>query len=77
MRVLIASAFSSNSKVIGLDEPSVGMDGEALLSFHEMVKILKEDKRGLIIATHDRDLINLCDSNIYIYIEIISNSYES
>ncbi|MDT7861486.1 MAG: ATP-binding cassette domain-containing protein [Saccharolobus sp.] len=67
MRVLIASAFSSDSKVIGLDEPSVGMDGEALLSFYEMVKLLKEDKRGLIIATHDKDLINLCDSKIYMY----------
>ncbi|WP_338599747.1 ATP-binding cassette domain-containing protein [Sulfolobus tengchongensis] len=66
MRVLIASAFASRSKIIGLDEPSVGMDGEALLSFYEMVKILKDEKRGLIIATHDKDLINLCDSQLVI-----------
>ncbi|ACP55918.1 ATP-binding cassette domain-containing protein [Saccharolobus islandicus] len=66
MRVLIASAFSSDSKVIGLDEPSIGMDGEALLSFYEMVKVLKEQRRGLILATHDKDIMNLCDTRIVI-----------
>lgn len=66
MRILIASAFSSDSRVIGLDEPSVGMDGEALLSFYEMVKMLKEQKRGLILATHDKDIISLCDTRIVI-----------
>jgi len=64
MRVLIASAFASPYKVIALDEPSVGMDGEALLSFYEALKILKEEKRGIIIATHDEDLIPVCDSII-------------
>lgn len=64
IRVLIASAFASKLKVIALDEPSVGMDGEALLSFFEMVKILKEEKRGIIIATHDDDLLSLCNTII-------------
>jgi len=64
MRVLIASVFASPYKVIALDEPSVGMDGEALLSFYEALKILKEEKRGIIIATHDEDLIPLCDTII-------------
>ncbi|BCU71012.1 ABC transporter ATP-binding protein [Stygiolobus caldivivus] len=62
MRVLIATAFASPYKVIGLDEPSVGMDGEALLSFYEMIKALKEQGRGIIIATHDEDLISICDT---------------
>jgi energy-coupling factor transporter ATP-binding protein EcfA2 len=64
MRVLIASAYASKSKVIALDEPSIGMDGDALLQFYSMVKLLKEEKRGLIIATHDEDLISLCDNII-------------
>lgn len=64
MRVLMASAYASESKVIALDEPSVGMDGESLLSFYEMVKLLREEKRGLIIATHDEDLIGICDTII-------------
>ncbi|BDC18000.1 ABC transporter ATP-binding protein [Acidianus sp. HS-5] len=64
MRVLIASAYASGRKVIALDEPSVGMDGNSLLSFYEMIKLLKEEKRGIIIATHDEDIINMCDSII-------------
>ncbi|MEJ2769874.1 ABC transporter ATP-binding protein [Stygiolobus sp. CP8521M] len=62
MRVLIASAFASPYKVIGLDEPSVGMDGDALMSFYDMIKTLKEQGRGIIIATHDEDLISICDT---------------
>ena len=62
MRVLIATAFASPYKVIGLDEPSVGMDGEALMSFYEMIKLLKEQGRGIIIATHDEDIISICDT---------------
>jgi ABC-type Mn2+/Zn2+ transport system ATPase subunit len=50
--------------VIALDEPSVGMDGNSLLSFYEMIKLLKEEKRGIIIATHDEDIIGMCDSII-------------
>ncbi len=64
MRVLIASAYASERKVIALDEPSVGMDGNSLLSFYEMIKLLKEEKRGIIIATHDEDIIGMCDSVI-------------
>ncbi|MFP3218627.1 MAG: ATP-binding cassette domain-containing protein [Acidianus sp.] len=64
MRVLIASAYASGRKVIALDEPSVGMDGNSLLSFYEMIKLLKEEKRGIIIATHDEDIIGMCDSII-------------
>ncbi|BFH72354.1 ATP-binding cassette domain-containing protein [Sulfurisphaera javensis] len=64
MRVLIASAFASKYKVIGLDEPSVGMDGDALISFYDAIKILKEEKRGIIIATHDEDILALCNTII-------------
>jgi len=64
MRVLIASAFSSKSKIIALDEPSAGMDGYSLLSFYDMIKTLKEEDRGIIIATHDDDLIGICDNII-------------
>ncbi|AEB95997.1 ATP-binding cassette domain-containing protein [Metallosphaera cuprina] len=61
MRVLIASAYASGSKVIGLDEPTTAMDGDGLLSFMNMVDILREEKRGLIIATHDKEVVPLCD----------------
>ncbi|AWR96379.1 ATP-binding cassette domain-containing protein [Acidianus sulfidivorans JP7] len=64
MRVLIASAYASKSRVIALDEPSVGMDGDSLLSFYEMIKLLREENRGIIIATHDEDLIGICDTII-------------
>jgi len=62
MRVLIASAFSSKSKVIALDEPSTGMDGESLISFQRMIDLLVQENRSIIIATHDEDIIGLCDT---------------
>lgn len=64
MRVLIASAYASKSKVIGLDEPSVGLDGDGLQSLYEMIKLLVEEKRGLIITTHDNDILQLCTTLI-------------
>ncbi|EZQ11068.1 cobalt ABC transporter ATPase [Candidatus Acidianus copahuensis] len=64
MRVLIAAAYASKKRVIALDEPSVGMDGEALVSFVKMIKLLREEKRGIIIATHDEDIISICDKII-------------
>ena len=64
MRVLIASAFSSGFRVIGLDEPTAAMDGYGIQSLAEMISILKEEKRGIIMATHDDDVLTLCDSRI-------------
>ncbi|QKQ99954.1 ATP-binding cassette domain-containing protein [Metallosphaera tengchongensis] len=64
MRTLIAAAYASGSKVIGLDEPTVAMDGDGLIAFRKMLKLLKEEGRGVIIATHDEDIVNLCDTKI-------------
>lgn len=64
MRVLMAAALSSEKKVLAFDEPTTGMDGDAFLSFLSAVKSMKEQGRGIVIATHDEDLIALCDEVI-------------
>ncbi|MCP6729294.1 MULTISPECIES: ATP-binding cassette domain-containing protein [Metallosphaera] len=64
MRVLIASAYASGYKVIGLDEPTTAMDGDGLQNFVKMVELLREERRGLILATHDKDVIPICDQII-------------
>ncbi|BCS92157.1 ABC transporter ATP-binding protein [Metallosphaera javensis (ex Sakai et al. 2022)] len=64
MRVLLASAYASGYRVIGLDEPTTAMDGDGLLSFVRMIRLLREEKRGLILATHDRDILPVCDQII-------------
>ncbi len=64
MRTLIASAYASGHRVIGLDEPTTAMDGEGLLAFAKMVDMLREERRGLILATHDKDILPLCDKVI-------------
>jgi ABC-type cobalt transport system, ATPase component len=62
MRVLMASAIASGSKVVAFDEPSTGMDGDSLISFVRALELLSEDGRGIVIATHDRDVVEVCDS---------------
>ncbi|WP_449462924.1 ATP-binding cassette domain-containing protein [Tardisphaera miroshnichenkoae] len=61
MRVLVAAAYASGRKVIALDEPTVGMDGDGFLSFLKVLEIMREESRGIVIATHDDDLLRVCD----------------
>ncbi|BCU66942.1 ABC transporter ATP-binding protein [Sulfolobales archaeon HS-7] len=64
MRVLIASALASKYKVVALDEPTAGLDGVNLISFVELLGSVLNSKRGVIIATHDEEIINICDKII-------------
>ncbi|GGT96520.1 ABC transporter ATP-binding protein [Sulfodiicoccus acidiphilus] len=64
MRVLMASALASEAKVVAFDEPSAGMDGDALVSFVKALELMVEQDRGVVVATHDSDVIDLCDSTI-------------
>lgn len=60
-RIAIARAFSSSPKIILADEPSGNLDKKNSDIVHNMlINFSKKNKNGLIIATHDKNLANLC-----------------
>ncbi len=52
-RVAIARAFINNPKIIIADEPTANLDEVLSMSFIDIVKNLKDNKKIIIIATHD------------------------
>lgn len=54
----IIQAIMENQNIILLDEPTRGIDKEGIETFVKMLEQLKEQKRAVIIASHD-DIPNL------------------
>ena len=61
-KVLIARAIAQNTKVIVLDEPTTHLDP---VNKHEIMKILRklvnEERKIVIVTTHDLELLPYCD----------------
>ncbi len=59
MRVAIAKAFKS--KILLLDEPTAGQD----VNFRKkIIALLRKYRKSAVIATHDEELVKLCDRRI-------------
>ena len=58
-RVAIARALINNPKIIIADEPTANLDEKLSLEFIDIIKELKQQKRTIIIATHDPLFFNL------------------
>lgn len=56
-RVAIARALVNNPEVIFADEPTGALDSETATSIMEMLKILNEQGKTIIMVTHDSDLV--------------------
>jgi putative ABC transport system ATP-binding protein len=52
-RVTIARALINNPSIIIADEPTAHLDTKLSLEFMDYVKILKEDGKTVIVASHD------------------------
>jgi zinc transport system ATP-binding protein len=53
-RVLLARALTTAKNAVILDEPTAGLDPEAMKEFYELlVKINRDDKITIIMVTHD------------------------
>lgn len=67
-KLAIAVALLANTEVILLDEPTLGLDVEVSYELREILKkIVKEEKRTIIISSHDMPVVQeLCDRTIII-----------
>ncbi|MED3763456.1 ABC transporter ATP-binding protein [Ureibacillus terrenus] len=52
-RIFIAMALASKAKLIIADEPTNGLDAEALDELLFQLKMLANDNRGIVMITHD------------------------
>ena len=60
-RVAIARALANNPEIILADEPTANLDKETSVFIRDLFKDIKEDKKTIIIATHDDFLIELAN----------------
>jgi len=61
-RVAIARAFFNDPSIIFADEPTGNLDHETSDKIHTLLfSFIKQYKKALVIATHDKRLATLCD----------------
>ncbi|WP_099211128.1 energy-coupling factor ABC transporter ATP-binding protein [Thermococcus henrietii] len=56
-RLAIACVLAMRPKYLILDEPTTGLDWKAERSVVETIKSLREDGHGILLITHDMDLV--------------------
>ena len=60
-RMALARAMINNGKLVYLDEPTEGLDIQGKKSIHNIIKDFKKDKKSLVIATNDQEIIDMSD----------------
>ena len=60
-RMALARGMMINGKMVYLDEPTEGLDIEGKKSVHTIIKNFKKEKRSLVIATNDQEIIDISD----------------
>ena len=59
--VALARAVHGSPRIIVLDEPEIGLDGQSLRRLVRIMETLKVDGIGLVVATQDPRLLGLMD----------------
>jgi ABC-2 type transport system ATP-binding protein len=52
-RLTLALALAHDPQIIFMDEPTAGLDVSTRIALHDMMRVLKENQRTIILATHD------------------------
>jgi len=60
-RMALARAMINNGKLVYLDEPTEGLDIQGKKSIYNIIKDFKKDKKSLVIATNDQEIIDMSD----------------
>ena len=64
-KVSICCSLITDSKVLFLDEPTLGLDVESILAMEEMLKSIISKDKTIVITSHDLSFIDsLCDKVI-------------
>ncbi|WP_068469209.1 ABC transporter ATP-binding protein [Candidatus Protochlamydia phocaeensis] len=61
-RVALARALCNDPQIIFADEPSGNLDRQTANLIHEMLLGFVEDKKALVLVTHDKELARLCST---------------
>jgi len=64
-RVSIARAIAAEPAVYLFDEPGSYLDQEGQMAMQSLIRSLSESDTPLILVTHDRTLIELCDEVLF------------
>ena len=65
-RVLIARALMNNPDYILTDEPTDSVDSEQTQAIIKIFRKLADEGKTILIASHDKEALKLCDSEITI-----------
>jgi ATP-binding cassette subfamily C protein LapB len=60
-RMALARGMVNNGKTVYLDEPTEGLDSDGKKSVHNIIKNFKKEKKSLVIATNDQEIIDISD----------------
>ena len=65
-RVLIARALINDPKIIVADEPTDSLDAELAESIMKIFHSLADNGKIVIVVSHDKDIMRLCDDCVFI-----------
>ena len=60
-RMALARGMVNNGKTVYLDEPTEGLDSDGKKSVYNIIKNFKKEKKSLVIATNDQEIIDISD----------------
>ena len=63
-RVAIASGLASDKEIILLDEPTSGLDYIHMRQGAEVLRMLRERGKTVLVITHDLELISCCAAHV-------------
>lgn len=64
-RLAVVTAFLSDKEIVMFDEPTSGLDLLHMKSVSEYIKLLSAEGRIVIVVTHDYELINELNADVY------------
>jgi len=65
-RVAFARALANNPPLLLVDEPTGNLDARTSLKIVQILQKLKDDGKTIIVATHDKRIIQLADQKLHL-----------